>query len=144
MANHEKMKEQITKAVKKHFKPEFVNRLDDLVIFKTLEKNVLKGVVELEINKLQLRLASRDIHIVLDEKAKNFLVDKGYQPEMGARPLRRVVEQHLEDTLSEELLREPNGCKYFNISLASDRLSFQRDTEREAKEEKDKIAAKSS
>lgn len=131
IADHEKMKQQIHKAVKKHFKPEFINRLDDLVIFRTLDKAVLKEVVELEVKKLQDRLAKRDIHITLDEKAKNFLVEEGHQPEMGARPLRRVVEQHLEDTLSEELLRHPGGCKYFMISLEGERLTFTRDATKE-------------
>lgn len=124
--DHKKMEEQIRKAVKKHFKPEFVNRLDDLVIFQTLTKDNLQEVVELEVHKLQSRLEKRDIFISIDEKAKKFLVDKGHQPEMGARPLRRVVEQQLEDTLAEELLKSPNDEKRFTISCDDTGLTFER------------------
>jgi len=118
------MQEKIKGAVKKHFKPEFINRLDGLVIFKTLDKAALTDVVHLEVRKLEERLKERHIHLAIDEKAVNFLVDKGYQPEMGARPVRRVVEQYLEDPLAEKLLAEPTlNCK-FTATCQKDKIEF--------------------
>lgn len=101
------MQEKIEGAVKKHFKPEFINRLDGLVIFKTLDKTSLRSVVDLEFAKLKHRLEKKNILVSLDDAARDFLVEKGYIPEMGARPLRRVIEQFLEDPLSEKLLQHP-------------------------------------
>ncbi|OGN62539.1 MAG: NDP-hexose 4-ketoreductase [Chlamydiae bacterium RIFCSPHIGHO2_12_FULL_49_11] len=105
--DYDKMKEMIDKAVKKHFKPEFLNRLDGVVIFKSFDRQELMQIVQLEIHKLQDRLAKRGVYITLGESAISYLIEKGYQPEMGARPLRRVVEQYLEDPLAERLLQDP-------------------------------------
>lgn len=102
--DYKKMQEAIQSAMKKHFKPEFINRLDGTIIFKPLEHKNLLQVIDLEIEKVKVRLARKNIFISLDEKAKNFLVSKGFEPEMGARPLRRVIEQYLEDPLAEKLL----------------------------------------
>ena len=99
--DYEHIKEKIEGAVKKHFKPEFLNRLNDTVIFHPLKREALLLVIDIEIKKVQARLQRREVYITLDEKAKNFLVDKGFQPEMGARPLRRTIEQYLEDPLAE-------------------------------------------
>ncbi len=104
MLDYKKMQEAIHAAMKKHFKPEFINRLDGTIIFKPLEHKNLLQVIDLEIEKVKVRLARKNIFISLDEKAKNFLVSKGFEPEMGARPLRRVIEQYLEDPLAEKLL----------------------------------------
>jgi ATP-dependent Clp protease ATP-binding subunit ClpC len=104
--NH--IKEKIEGEVKKRFKPEFLNRLNDVVIFHPLNRENLLQVISLELVKLQKRLNRRDVHITLDEAAKSLLVEKGFQPEMGARPLRRVVEQYLEDPLAERILTNPN------------------------------------
>lgn len=105
--DYEHIKDKIHAAVMKHFKPEFLNRLNDTVIFRPLDKEQLIRVMELEIEKLQKRLEVRECSITLDDSAKNFLVEKGFQPEMGARPLRRTVETYLEDILAEKLLRTP-------------------------------------
>lgn len=102
------IKEKIETSVKKHFKPEFLNRLNDLVIFHPLNKEQLLNVINLELNKLQARLKKRDVYLELEESAKMFLVEKGFQPEMGARPLRRIIEQYLEDPLAEKLLSHPD------------------------------------
>lgn len=102
------VKEKIEAAVKKHFKPEFLNRLNDFIIFHPLNKEHLLHVIDIEVKKLQKRLEAKQIYIELDDEAKNFLVDQGFQPEMGARPLRRTIEQSLEDPLAEKLLAEPD------------------------------------
>lgn len=123
--SYPEMKDKIDKAVKKHFKPEFINRLDDVVIFRAFDKTHLIKVIDLEVAKLQKRLLRKGIDLTLSQGAKEFLVSKGYQPEMGARPLRRAVEQHLEDPLAEMLLKNPNMTANFNVIVKDDKLEFE-------------------
>ena len=104
-ADYEGMKFKILEQSKKVFKPEFLNRLDDLIVFHMLEKKDLVKIVDLEISKVIDRLKSREISVKIDKKAKDFLIEDGYDPEYGARPMRRSVEKHLEDPLAEHLLR---------------------------------------
>lgn len=122
--DYKSMQEKIEGAVKKHFKPEFINRLDGLVIFRTLDKTSLRSVVDLEFNKLKARLEKKHIFVTLDDAARDLLVEKGYMPEMGARPLRRVIEQFLEDPLSEKLLQHPNEEKKYLISAQEGKICF--------------------
>ena len=103
--NYLKMKTKVLDEVKRFFKPEFLNRLDDLIVFHMLEKKDLVKIVDLEISKVIDRLKSREISVKIDKKAKDFLIEDGYDPEYGARPMRRSVEKHLEDPLAEHLLR---------------------------------------
>ena len=140
--DYDTMKQTIDKAVKKHFKPEFINRLDDTIIFKSLDKKSLLKIVDLEINKLKKRLERKSILIHLDQKAKKFLVDKGYQPEMGARTLRRVIEQKLEDPLAEKLLLEGEGTREIHIYFKdSQELSFENHTLPKEKGHKKKLVS---
>ena len=104
-ADFDGMKDKIMNEAKKHFKPEFLNRLDDLVVFKMLEKESLSAIVDLEIDKLLERLREKEIELELDSSARDFLITEGYDPNFGARPMRRAVERHLEDPLAEALLR---------------------------------------
>lgn len=122
--DYEHIKEKILSAVKKHFKPEFLNRLNDVVIFQPLQKAGLLGVINIELKKLLARLERREVFITLDDKAKDFLVDKGFQPEMGARPLRRTIEQFLEDPLAEKLLTHPNEGRKCLVTVEDDKLVF--------------------
>ncbi len=101
--DYKKMQETIEIAVRKHFKPEFINRLDGVVIFRPLDRINLHKVVDLELQKVKSRLSRKHILLNVDDKAKDFLVEKGYQPEMGARPVRRVIENYLEDPLAENM-----------------------------------------
>lgn len=123
--DYKSMQEKIEAAVKKHFKPEFINRLDNCVIFKTLDKTALKQIIDLEFNKLKQRLEAKKINLVLDESAKDFIVEKGYEPEMGARPLKRALEHLIEDPLAEKLLLNPNVKKNYLISAKDDKIVFQ-------------------
>ncbi|MCH9609349.1 MAG: ATP-dependent Clp protease ATP-binding subunit ClpC [Chlamydiales bacterium] len=119
------IQEKIEGAMKKHFKPEFVNRLDGTVIFKPLDKEALHDIVHLEINKVRNRLAQHQIVVDLTEEAVHYLVDLGYEPEMGARPLRRVIEQYIEDPLAERLIQHgPEPQKYL-IKLTDGKLDFE-------------------
>ncbi len=104
-ANYEKMKELLQKEVEHHFRPEFLNRLDDTIVFQSLTRVDLQTVVEYELAKVFKRLTEHGLKLELSEQSKEFLIDKGYNPEFGARPLRRAIEHYIEDPLSEAMLR---------------------------------------
>ncbi|GAB5411194.1 MAG: ATP-dependent Clp protease ATP-binding subunit [Chlamydiales bacterium] len=125
MPDYSVMQERINKAMKKHFKPEFLNRLDSTVIFRALTKETLKNVIDIEIGKLQKRLERTPITIEIDEPAKELLLTKGYQPEMGARPLRRIIEQQVEDPLAERLLLDPEKMRSYKITVKENELDFE-------------------
>jgi ATP-dependent Clp protease ATP-binding subunit ClpC len=105
-ANFEKMKDTLHKEVERHFRPEFLNRVDDTIVFQPLTKKDLQTIVDLELAKVFKRLTEHGLTLDLSDQAKEFLIDKGYNPEFGARPLRRAIEHYIEDPLSESLLRE--------------------------------------
>ncbi|MFA6186281.1 MAG: ATP-dependent Clp protease ATP-binding subunit [Phycisphaerae bacterium] len=104
-ANYEKMKEMLQKEVERHFRPEFLNRLDDVIVFHSLTRHDLTSIVEYELNKVFKRLTKQGYKLEVADAAKEFLIDKGYNPEFGARPLRRAIERYIEDPLSENILR---------------------------------------
>lgn len=104
-ADFETMKEKIIDEAKRSFKPEFLNRLDELVVFHMLEKPDLSRIVDLEISKLAKRLKEKSIDLELAESSRDLLIAKGYDPSYGARPMRRAVERYLEDPLAEAILR---------------------------------------
>jgi ATP-dependent Clp protease ATP-binding subunit ClpC len=103
--SYEKMRDKIMDEARKTFRPEFLNRLDDIIVFRALTKPDLIQILDLEITKVMQRLKARNIVLQLDDKARDFLVSKGYDPLYGARPMRRAVERSLEDPLAEEILR---------------------------------------
>jgi ATP-dependent Clp protease ATP-binding subunit ClpC len=110
-ASYEKMKDQLHKEVERYFRPEFLNRLDDIIVFKSLSRDDLVTIIDYELRKVRDRLAEHGLVLELDEDAKEFLIEKGYNPDFGARPLRRAIEQHVEDPISEEILRGNYGDK---------------------------------
>ncbi len=122
--DYEHIKEKILSSVKKHFKPEFLNRLNDIIIFRPLNREALLKVINIELGKVQKRLNRREVYLTMDDKAKEFLVDKGFQPEMGARPLRRTIEQYLEDPLAEKLLLNPDEGRRCTVTVENDNLVF--------------------
>lgn len=124
MLDFKSMQEKIEGSVKKAFKPEFINRLDGIIIFRPLDRTHLFQVIELEVKKVKARLSRKNIGLSLDDKAKEFLVTKGFQPEMGARPLRRVIEQYLEDPLAEKLLLNPGKGGNWHVSAEGEKLVF--------------------
>lgn len=123
--NYDVIKEKIESAVNKHFKPEFLNRLNALVIFHPLTKEGLLKVIDIEVKKLMPRLENRQVYLTLDEKAKEFLVEKGFKPEMGARPIRRTIEEYLEDPLAEKLLADPNHGRKCVVTVENDQIKIQ-------------------
>jgi ATP-dependent Clp protease ATP-binding subunit ClpC len=103
--DYDNMREKILDRAKEAFKPEFLNRLDEKIVFHILEKADLTKIVDLEIDTVLSRLAEKNILLKLDKKAKDFMIEEGYDPNYGARPMRRTVERHIEDPLAEHLLR---------------------------------------
>jgi ATP-dependent Clp protease ATP-binding subunit ClpC len=103
--SYEAMRDKVLDESKRVFKPEFLNRLDDMIVFHQLERNDLAKIVDLEVAKVIERVRAKDIKVQLDRSAVEFLIDKGYDPTYGARPMRRAVEKFLEDPLAEEFLR---------------------------------------
>jgi ATP-dependent Clp protease ATP-binding subunit ClpC len=123
--DYDTMREKILEETKRVFKPEFLNRLDEIIVFHTLSKPDLLKIVDLEVDKVKRRLKLKEIEIVLDEAAHEFVINKGYDPTYGARPMRRAVERYLEDPLAEELLR--GGVKagdVVEVTVAGDKLAF--------------------
>jgi ATP-dependent Clp protease ATP-binding subunit ClpC len=124
-SSYERMREKIMDEAKRTFKPEFLNRIDDVIVFRSLTKPDLVEILNLEISKVMERLKHKNMTLSLDDKAKDFLVEKGYDPNYGARPMRRSVERFLEDPLAEELLK---GSLHENdpvhVSVDKDKLVF--------------------
>ena len=104
-ADYEKIKQTLNSEIERYFRPEFINRLDDVIVFRPLNRDDLSLVVNYELKKVRARLEDKDLILVLDDKAQDFLIEKGYNPDFGARPLRRAIEQYVEDMLSEAILR---------------------------------------
>ena len=105
MTDHEQMATKMLEEVKHIFRPEFLNRLDEVIVFRMLSRKDIMKILNIYIGELNERLITRNITISLTSKAKEYIVDKGYKPETGARLLRRAMEKHLEDPLAEELIR---------------------------------------
>ncbi|MFN7021486.1 MAG: AAA family ATPase, partial [Phycisphaerales bacterium] len=103
-SDFDNIKSLLMKEIERFFRPEFINRLDDVIVFRPLTKDDLVTIVDFEVNKVASRLTQQGIHLALDQKAKDFLIEKGYNPDFGARPLRRAVGTYVEDPLSEMLL----------------------------------------
>jgi ATP-dependent Clp protease ATP-binding subunit ClpC len=122
---YEKMRERTLDEAKKTFRPEFLNRLDDVIVFRPFTKPDLIHILELEVEKVLARLRHKSLHLTLDEKAKEFLVEKGYDPELGARPMRRAVERFLEDPLAEEILKGTlHEGEQIQVTRDGDKLVF--------------------
>lgn len=104
-SSYEKMKERLKHEIEREFKPEFLGRVDDIIVFRHLTREDLKRIIDIELAKVRERLFERGLKLVLTDGAKEFLIDKGSDLDFGARPLRRAIEGFIEDPLSEELLR---------------------------------------
>ena len=104
-ASYETMRVRVLDEAKKFFRPEFLNRLDDIVVFRSLGKPELNIILDLEITKVLERIRRKNVTVILDDKAREFLIEKGFDPQYGARPMRRAIEKHLEDPLADEILR---------------------------------------
>ncbi len=127
---YEKIREKILDETKRVFKPEFLNRLNDLVIFKSLGREDMHAIVDLELRNVSKRLKDRDLVFEFSEEAKSFLIEKGYDEKYGARPLRRAIERYLEDALAEAILGgeiKPGEIIHVNLKSEGEGLCFQQD-----------------
>src|SRR5262249_24779511 len=102
---YDKMKEVLKQVMEGTFRPEFLNRVDDIIVFRSMHRADMKNIIDIELAKVIKRLKEKNLALVLTEEAKELLIEKGYNQEFGARPLRRAIEHLLEDPLSEELLK---------------------------------------
>ena len=90
--------------LKNYFRPEFLNRIDETILFHPLGKEQLARIVDVQLRYLRMRLASRNLHLVIDEEAEKLLAEEGYDPTYGARPLKRVIQQRIENPLAQKIL----------------------------------------
>ncbi|WP_426509326.1 ATP-dependent Clp protease ATP-binding subunit [Dactylosporangium sp. McL0621] len=103
-SNYERMKQKVNDELKQHFRPEFLNRIDDTIVFHQLMQDQILGIVDLMIARIESQLRNKDMGLELTDNAKKFLANKGYDPVLGARPLRRTIQREIEDALSERIL----------------------------------------
>jgi ATP-dependent Clp protease ATP-binding subunit ClpC len=123
--NYDVLKEKLMGEAKKTFRPELLNRFDETVVFKKLEKNDLIKILDLEVAKLCERLKDAHISLSLDSKAADFLVEKGYDSALGARPLRRIVQEYLEDPLADMVLAGKAKARIrVKLDKSGDKLKF--------------------
>jgi ATP-dependent Clp protease ATP-binding subunit ClpC len=128
--SYREMQKKLRERMEKEFRPEFLNRLDDIIVFRSLTKDDLKAIVNMELSKVAKRVIEKGFKLVVSEEAKEFLIDKGSSLEFGARPLRRAIEQHLEDMLAEELLKGTfHGTDTITVKITEEsgekKLSFE-------------------
>jgi ATP-dependent Clp protease ATP-binding subunit ClpB len=103
--NYQRMKNAVMESVREHFRPEFINRVDDIVVFHPLASEQIRAIVEIQLNYLRRRLLERDMELELDDKARDLIAEAGYDPVYGARPLKRAIQQQIENPLAQRILR---------------------------------------
>ncbi len=107
--DYARMKAEVMAIVGQHFRPEFINRIDDVVVFRPLESTHLRRIVDIQLEYLRRRLGERDIALTLDDAAREHLAQAGYDPVYGARPLKRAIQQQLENPLAQRILQGDFG-----------------------------------
>jgi ATP-dependent Clp protease ATP-binding subunit ClpB len=124
--SEESIRTQIDEMLHQQFKPEFLNRIDETILFHSLSKKDMSGIINIQLQRLQNRLANKKINLAISDNAKSFLVDSGYNPLFGARPLKRAIQRHLEDPLAMELLEGKfQEGDNINVTMDSGNLVFE-------------------
>ena len=124
-ANYERMKSAVMEVVSQHFRPEFINRVDDVVVFHPLGREEIRLIVDIQIGRLRQRLVERDLQLVISDSAMDRLADAGYDPVYGARPLKRAIQQQVENPLAQRILAgEFSPGDTITVEVESDHLSF--------------------
>ncbi|MDH4073773.1 MAG: AAA family ATPase, partial [Gammaproteobacteria bacterium] len=124
--NYEAMKASVMEIVGQHFRPEFINRVDDVVVFHPLGREHIRMIVDIQLGYLHQRLAGRDMKILLSDGARDRLAEAGFDPVYGARPLKRAIQQQVENPLAQEILRGRfNPGDTIEVQVGEDRLEFQ-------------------
>jgi ATP-dependent Clp protease ATP-binding subunit ClpB len=121
----DKVRDMVMSVVRAHFRPEFLNRLDDIVLFHRLKREQMGAIVDIQLKRLQKLLDDRKVTLDLDESARAWLAEKGYDPTYGARPLKRVIQREVQDPLADKILAGeiPDGSAV-KITGGTDRLIF--------------------
>jgi ATP-dependent Clp protease ATP-binding subunit ClpB len=126
-ASHQAMEDKVMAELKRHFRPEFLNRVDDVIIFQSLDESELARIVDIQLGRLEQRLAQQNLTLDVDAAAKKLLASEGYDPQFGARPLKRAIQEHLLDPLATKLLAgEFKPGDKIKVSADGDELKFQR------------------
>ncbi len=142
--DYQSMKKQLMEQVEKHFRPEFLNRVDDVIVFRSLSREDLRAIITLELDKVRARLRTKEMSLVVKKPAMELLMDRGYNPEFGARPLRRAIERYLQDPLSEQILSGKFTAGAIVVDAAEGELIFERgEPTKPETEEAEPTAAKS-
>jgi ATP-dependent Clp protease ATP-binding subunit ClpB len=124
-ARYDEMRNQVMELLAQSFRPEFLNRIDDTIIFHSLQKSQLRGIIQIQIQRLIKRLAERKIGLNMSEEAIDFVADVGYDPLYGARPLKRAIQRELETVIAKGILRSDfKEGETINVSIVNERLSF--------------------
>jgi ATP-dependent Clp protease ATP-binding subunit ClpC len=137
----EAMKSTIQSALKRAFSPEFLNRLDDVIVFNSLQREHIHKIIDLSLNKLFARIIQIGYNVELTDKAKDFLAEKGYDHQFGARPLNRAIQKYLEDPVAEEILKgeiEEGGTILADYEVKGDQLTIKVKKVKAPKEPKEK------
>ncbi|MBK5287612.1 MAG: AAA family ATPase, partial [Acidimicrobiia bacterium] len=123
--SYEHMKEKVTEELKRHFRPEFLNRIDDVIVFAELTREDIHNIVDLLMKRVQTQLLSQGLTLELTDAARDLLAVKGYDPTLGARPLRRAIQRHVEDALSEKILwKEFHAGETIIVDAEEDEIVF--------------------
>ncbi len=140
--SYQAMRAKVVEELKKNFKPEFLNRVDETIVFPQLSQDELKQIVDLFIKRLSERLLDRDMTIEVDDPAKVKLIEIGWEPTLGARPLRRAVQHEIEDKLSEEILHgRLEAGDHVKVGYDTDKAEFTFETGRQPGREKEPVEA---
>jgi ATP-dependent Clp protease ATP-binding subunit ClpC len=119
------MKQQVGTALKEHFRPEFLNRIDDTIVFPPLTRHEVRQIVDVMMARIETQLRNKDIGIELTPRARDYLAGKGFDPALGARPLRRTIQREVEDALAEKILfNELRPGRHLVIDSEDDGLIF--------------------
>ncbi len=103
-SNYDAMKSRVTEELKRQFSPEFLNRIDETIVFQSLGRDDIRKIIDIRLNEVSERLGEKELTTEFTESARDLLVEKGYDPELGARPLQRAIQRNLEDMLAEQFL----------------------------------------
>jgi ATP-dependent Clp protease ATP-binding subunit ClpA len=126
-SSHQAMEDKVMAELKRHFRPEFLNRVDDVIIFQSLDESEIERIVDIQLEKLKKRLAQQQLTLDVDSAAKKLLASEGYDPQFGARPLKRAVQEHILNPLSMRLLEgEFKPGDKIKVAAKDDTLVFQK------------------
>ena len=127
-ASYEEMRESVMESLQTRFLPEFLNRIDEIIVFRPLDRSQIRQIVDLQVTRLEKLLEARDYHLEVTEKARDEIANRGYDPAFGARPLKRVIQNELQNPLASAIL--PSSSSHQTSTRASGWVSARRASSR--------------